>query len=63
MNFLQRKIILILIALISIVLLITTLFDVFNEGYAFLIVITIYGILIIFDIILLFFYPTKKILK
>lgn len=62
MILIKRKIIFMILVILSIVILISSLFDVFNEGQDVQIVLTIYAVLIIFAIMLLFFYPTKKII-
>jgi len=63
MTLIQRKLLFAAIILLSIVVLLSSLFDIVYEKQWLQIILTLYAILIIFTIVLLFLKPTKKIVE
>lgn len=63
MTLTQSKLLFIIVILLSIVVLFSSLFDIIYEKQWLQIILTLYAILIIFTIVLLFLKPTKKIVE
>ena len=63
MTLTRHKLLFIMIFLFSIVVLFSSLFDIVYEKQWLQIILTLYAILIIFTIVLLFLKPTKKIVE
>jgi len=63
MTLTQSKLLFIVVILLSIVVLFSSLFDIIYERQWLQIILTLYAILIIFIIVLLFLKPTKKIVE